>query len=156
MMMEKAHLPAYIRKQRKEKKERNKMNKKCNKQNETLVELLIGIISSGLVFWLIFMLLTEKKLYLTLGILVGLLLALLAAGHMYWSLNRAMDLGEGATKFMLSQNMVRYGVIVCVFGVLCLLDFGNPLGAFAGIMCLKTGAYLQPFTHKIITKFKRR
>ena len=32
----------------------------------------------------------------------------------------------------------------------------NPLAAFAGIMGLKAGAYLQPFTHKISTKFKRR
>ena len=56
----------------------------------------------------------------------------------------------------MSQNMIRYGVIVIAFGVLCLLDIGNPLAAFAGIMGLKAGAYLQPFTHKIITKIQRR
>ena len=60
------------------------------------------------------------------------------------------------TKYLMSQNMIRYGVIVIAFGVLCLLDIGNPLAAFAGIMGLKAGAYLQPFTHKIITKIQRR
>ena len=57
---------------------------------------------------------------------------------------------------LLSQNMIRYGVIVIAFGMLCMIDIGNPLAAFAGIMGLKAGAYLQPFTHKISTKFKRR
>ena len=71
-------------------------------------------------------------------------------------LNIGLDLGDSASKYVLSQNMIRYGVIVVAFGVLCLLEIGSPLAAFAGIMGLKAGAYLQPFTHKILTKIQRR
>ena len=124
--------------------------------NETLQELVTGIIFVGLLEQLVFVWLVEKKLYFTIGLWIGVILAIIAACHMHWSLNKALDLGQGASKYALSQNMVRYGVIIVVFGVLCILDFGNPLAAFAGIMCLKAGAYLQPFTHKILSKLRRR
>ena len=132
------------------------MVKEGNDSGQTLKEMLAGIIVFGILEQIIFSLITEKKLYLTIGLWFGIILAILAACHMYYSLNRALDLGGGATKYVMSQNMVRYGVIVVAFGILCVLDFGNPLAAFAGIMCLKAGAYLQPFTHKIISKVRRR
>lgn len=127
-----------------------------NNPYETLWELLAGILFFGILVWLILICFLERKLYFSLGLGLGIILAVLAAFHMYWSLNKALDMGQAAVKYALSQNMVRYGVIVIAFGVLCVLDFGNPLAAFAGIMGLKAGAYLQPFTHKILSKLRRR
>ena len=95
-------------------------------------------------------------MYFTIGLWFGIVLACAAAFHMWWGLNIGLELGDGAGKYVLSQNMIRYGVIVVAFAALCILDFGNPLAAFAGIMGLKAGAYLQPFTHKIMLKIKRR
>ncbi|MBR3607141.1 MAG: ATP synthase subunit I [Lachnospiraceae bacterium] len=127
-----------------------------NNPYETLWELLAGILFFGILVWLILIWFLERKLYFSLGLGLGIILAVLAAFHMYWSLNKALDMGQAAVKYALSQNMVRYGVIIIAFGVLCVLDFGNPLAAFAGIMGLKAGAYLQPFTHKILSKLRRR
>ena len=127
-----------------------------NNPYETLRELLAGILFFGILVWLILIWFLERKLYFSLGLGLGIILAVLAAFHMYWSLNKALDMGQAAVKYALSQNMVRYGVIIIAFGVLCVLDFGNPLAAFAGIMGLKAGAYLQPFTHKILSKLRRR
>ena len=132
------------------------MIKRRKKLNETLKELFIGILFYGIIVEIMVLVFAQEKLYLTIGFWYGVLLALAAAIHMWWGLDRGMELGDGATKYLLSQNMIRYGVIVIAFGVLCLWDIGNPLAAFAGIMGLKAGAYLQPFTHKIRTKFKRR
>ena len=126
------------------------------KSYETLEELLVGILFFGVLLEGVLIWFSQRKLYFSIGLCFGIVLAVLAAFHMYWSLNRAMDRGQAAVKYVLSQNMVRYGVIVIVFGVLCVLDFGNPLAAFAGIMGLKAGAYLQPFTHKILSKLRRR
>ena len=132
------------------------MTAENRKLNETLAELLIGTTAAGVLLWGVIIWFVEKRSYFTIGIVMGVVLALLAACHMYWSLDRGMELGGGATKYLLSQNMVRYGVITIVFGVLCIVDIGNPIAAFVGIMCLKIGAYLQPFTHKIMIKLKRR
>ena len=124
--------------------------------SETLKELLIGILFYGIIVEVLIFCFGKEKGYLSIGLWIGILLAFAAAIHMWWGLEKGMELGDGATKYLLSQNMIRYGVIVIAFGVLCLVDIGSPLAAFAGIMGLKAGAYLQPFTHKISTKFKRR
>ena len=132
------------------------MEIKQTNPKETLYELMTGILSSGILIWIVVIWLVEKKMYFSIGLGIGIVLAILAACHMWWSLDRGMELGGGASKYLLSQNMVRYGVIIFSFGVICVADVGSPLAAFAGIMCLKWGAYLQPFTHKILSKIRRR
>ena len=132
------------------------MGKKIKKISETLKELLIGIWIYGILVEIVGIVLVKEKIYFSVGLGVGILMASAAAIHMWWGLDKGLDLGEGAGKYVLSQNMIRYGVIVVAFGALCMMDFGNPLAAFAGIMGLKAGAYLQPFTHKIMNKFQRR
>lgn len=133
-----------------------KMIEKIKKISETLKELLVGILFYGILVEIIGVCLMKDRVYFSIGLWYGIFLALAAAVHMWWGLNIGLDLGDGAGKYMLSQNMIRYGVIVVAFAALCIVDFGNPLAAFAGIMGLKAGAYLQPFTHKIMIKFQRR
>ena len=132
------------------------MKENIKKISETLKELLIGILFYGIIVEIIGLCFIKDKMYFTIGLWFGIILAWAAAIHMWWGIDRALDLGDGAGKYALSQNMIRYGVIVVAFGALCVMDFGNPIAAFAGIMGLKAGAYLQPFTHKIIIKFQRR
>ena len=132
------------------------MKDKLKKISETLKELLIGILFYGILVEIIGICFIEDKVYFSIGLWFGILLAMAAAVHMWWSLDRALDMGDAAGKYSLSQNMIRYGVIVVAFGALCVIDIGNPIAAFAGIMGLKAGAYLQPFTHKIMIKFQRR
>lgn len=132
------------------------MKENIKKISETLKELLIGILFYGIIVEVIGICFIKDKVYFTLGLWIGIVLAFAAAIHMWWGLDKAMDMGDGASKYVLSQNMIRYGVIVVAFGALCVMDVGNPIAAFAGIMGLKAGAYLQPFTHKIMIKFQRR
>ena len=132
------------------------MKENIKKISETLKELLIGILFYGILVEVIGICFIKDKMYFTIGLWFGIILACAAAVHMWWGLDKAMDMGNGASKYALSQNLIRYGVIVVAFGALCVVDLGNPIAAFAGIMGLKAGAYLQPFTHKIIIKFQRR
>ena len=145
-------------------KEKNKIKRKSalkmkefiKKINETLKELLIGILFYGIIVEVIGICFIKDRVYFSIGLWFGIVMALAAAIHMWWGLDRALTLGDAAGKYALSQNMIRYGVIVVAFGALCVMDFGNPMAAFAGIMGLKAGAYLQPFTHKIMKKIQRR
>lgn len=132
------------------------MKENIKKISETLKELLIGILFYGIIVEIIGICFVKEKIYFSIGLWIGILLAMVASVHMWWGLNIGLDMGDSAGKYVLSQNMIRYGVIVVAFGALCVLDVGNPIAAFAGIMGLKAGAYLQPFTHKIIIKLKRR
>ena len=132
------------------------MKENIKKISETLKELLIGIVFYGILVEVIGISFIKDKMYFTIGLWFGILLAFTSAIHMWWGLDKALDLGADAGKYAVSQNLIRYGVIVVAFGALCVINVGNPIAAFAGIMGLKAGAYLQPFTHKIMIKFQRR
>ncbi|MGL5258635.1 MAG: hypothetical protein ACRC7V_00855 [Lachnospiraceae bacterium] len=123
-----------------------------NKKYTTVLELCFGILLFSLVVQIIGFLVVDEIAYYSIGLWLGSFVALLSAFHMWWALDRALDLGKEAQKFLLSNNMARYGLIVISFAVFCVIDIGNPLASFIGIMSLKVGAYLQPFTHKIFFK----
>lgn len=128
--------------------------------NETLLELLMGILLFGIVSQVIGMWFVKSIFAYTTGLWIGILLAMLAAIHMWWSLDRNLTINadneKGAVAYSTRSNLIRYFVIIIVFLVLCLTDFAYPLAAFLGIMGLKIGAYLQPLMKKIYDKNRRR
>ena len=69
------------------------MKEKITKINRTLFELETGILIYGAVCQ-IFVFLPEDKAKYSLGLWMGVLIAAVSAFHMWWSLDRALDLGE--------------------------------------------------------------
>ncbi len=130
-----------------------------SKIDETLLELLMGILLFTVVCQLIGMWFVPSMAAYTIGLWIGALLAVLSAIHMWWALDRNLTINadneKGAVSFATRWSMIRYGVILIIFLVLCLTDFAYPLAAFLGIMGLKIGAYLQPLMKKILNKINR-
>jgi hypothetical protein len=80
-------------------------------------------------------------------------LAIAGALHMTWSLDKALDGGPpDAIKLMRVYALLRYGIVLIIFGILMIFDFADPLTAFAGLLSLKFAAYLQPVLHKAAVK----
>lgn len=129
------------------------MIEKLRKINRALLELCLGIIFLGLLCQLIGMWFAESKLYYSLALWLGVLLAFITAVHMYRTLDKALDHGADAVKMVTKANLIRYGCIVIVFGIVLLTGILNPLISFMGLMTLKVAAYMQPFTHKLCNKF---
>lgn len=117
--------------------------------------MLIGITGFSILVEIILIWFVDQKLSFTVGLLLGTFMAMMAAIHMWWILDKAMDLGGGAQKLVLTHNIIRYGVILVAFFLICLSKVIDPLEAFIGIMGLKVGAYVQPFTHKWLCKKKK-
>ena len=130
--------------------------KKIFATNETLTEMILGILLFGGIIWLVGIWFVSGKLLFSSGLWLGIVIACLAGWHMARTLDRGMELGTAATKYIVSPNMLRYLGIVIVYGVICITKAGDPIAAFIGIMGLKAGAYLQPLIHKVMTKEKRR
>ncbi len=130
-----------------------------SKIDETLLELLMGILLFTVVCQIIGMWFVPSMSAYTIGLWIGALLAGLSAIHMWWALDRNLtvnaDNEKGAQAFATKWSMIRYAVILLVFLVLCLTDFAYPLAAFLGIMGLKIGAYLQPLMKIIYNKIYR-
>lgn len=129
------------------------MKEKLRKINRALLELCLGIVFLGLVFQFAGMWFADHKLYYTLALWLGVVLAFITAIHMYRTLDKALDYGADAVKMVTKANLIRYACIVVVFGIVLWTGVLNPLISFLGIMTLKVAAYMQPFTHKICNKF---
>lgn len=129
------------------------MLKKLSRLNQALPALWVSILFYGVLCQIIGIFLVKNKLSYSFGLWIGILLALLMAYHMAYVLERALDMGErGAQAVVMKHNLIRYAVIVIVLAIVMLTDVANPLAAFAGIMGLKVGAYLQPFANKLLDR----
>lgn len=117
--------------------------------NRTLFELEVGILIFGSLCQL-FVFLPQDKLSYSLGLWVGIITAAFAAFHMWWTLDKGLDLEEkSAVGYLGRQNVIRYVVIVAVIVTAAVSEVVNPLSAFLGVMGLKVSAYMQPLTKKI-------
>ena len=118
-------------------------------RSDTLIELLCGILVYGVIGQLVILCFLHDKIWLSIGWWIGVLTAVLSAYHMWWGLDRALDLGEkDAVKLITSYNLLRYAAIVIIMGIVMLTEIGNPLAAVFGVFGLKAGAYMQPFIYK--------
>lgn len=130
-----------------------KESRKLDTAMRTLIEMIAGIVLFGIVCELAGVYFVDSKIYYSLGLWYGILIAVLMSWHMWRSIGRGLLMGEGgAPKYITTANMIRYLAVALFYIAICLLDFGSPIAAFVGIMGLKVTAYLQPLTHKC---FKR-
>lgn len=123
------------------------------KENQTLIELVLGICLWGILAQVIPVWFLANKLNYSIGLWIGVLLAVACAIHMNKTLEKALVLdAKGAQKTSVLGSAVRYMVIIIVMGILMITEIGNPLAAFLGVMGLKAAAYAQPFIHRFFNK----
>ncbi|MCI9344876.1 MAG: hypothetical protein HFI56_01290 [Lachnospiraceae bacterium] len=119
------------------------------KIDPTLLELWLGILAYGVVFEIALLVFSGNPSY-SIGLWIGVFLAAAGAFHMWWSLDRGLDLPEKeAVKSLGAQNIIRYVVLVIVLGVLMYTNLANPILAFCGYMGMKASAYLNPLIHRL-------
>ena len=117
--------------------------------------MLINILLCGIIVEIVFLLFTKDKFNFTISMVIGLFLACIMAIHMSVILEIALDRGsEGAMKYMMMHNIIRYIVLLIIFALIIWSGYLNPLYAFLGLITLKLGAYLVPITSKIHNKIK--
>lgn len=126
--------------------------KKIKKIDGTLLELCIGIILFGALCQITAVWFLADKLGYSIGLWIGILTALGCAVHMWWSIDRYLDYGEGAARVAARDNLIRYGIVVAVMVIVMVTGVAQPLAVFLGIMGLKVAAYIRPITHKWIRR----
>ncbi|MBD5525732.1 MAG: hypothetical protein HDR04_15205 [Lachnospiraceae bacterium] len=122
------------------------------KIDPTLFDLCLGIFLYGLIFQAVLLFFSRRASY-SLGLWIGVVLAIAGSVHMWWSLNRGMDqAAKQAAKTIGTNNLIRYLVLVVVMFILIYTDFANPIFMFCGYMGMKISAYLNPWLRKISAK----
>lgn len=131
------------------------MIKKLSNINNALPGLLAGIVIFGVASQIVGVFLVTEKANYSIGLWMGVLVAMFMAVHMALSLNNALDYDEkGAQTLVTRQNIIRYLIVVLIMGILMVTNIGNPIAAFVGVMGLKVSAYLQPIFQKLSQKKK--
>lgn len=122
------------------------------KIDPTLFDLCLGIFLYGIVFQVILLFFSREFSY-SLGLWIGIALAIAGSVHMWWSIDRGMDqAAKQAARTIGTNNLIRYFVLVVVMFVLIYTDFANPIFMFCGYMGMKVSAYLNPWLHKASEK----
>lgn len=122
------------------------------KIDPTLFDLCLGIFLYGVVFQAVLLFFSENISY-SMGLWIGVLLAIAGSVHMWWSIDRGMDqAAKQAAKTVGTNNLLRYLVLVAVMLILVYTDFANPIFAFCGYMGMKVSAYLNPWLSKMRAK----
>lgn len=120
--------------------------------NKTVWELLIGILFMGVILEIIGLVIVQDKLYYTIGLGVGILLAVFMTFSIHSSIVRALDAGEGGAKAkMVTSYVIRTVLMAAAIGAVGVWKLGSMVGVILGLMTLKVAAYIQPITHKFLT-----
>ena len=129
------------------------MIEKIRAWNRTVLELQSGIILFGVLCQFLAVWFVPDKIKYSIGLWLGILVAIAAGFHMWGTLKKAFDGFEGdVTKKVTQGGIIRYVVIAICFLAIAWSRVGEPIAAFVGIMGLKIGAYMQPVLHKFYNK----
>jgi len=126
--------------------------------NPALPELLAGILLYGIVLqftgmWFV----TDKQQY-SLGLWIGIVLAMGMAVNFAVVILDAVDAmaARGTAVRTGLWSALRYVVAVGAFIGVWYFKAGSLLAMFLGLMGLKISAYLQPFLHKFILRIQKK
>lgn len=124
--------------------------------NPVLPELIIELVLYGLVIQFTGVWFVEDQLRYTTGLWIGIAVAAGMAVNMAVVILDTVELmaEKRASRKSAVFSAIRYILVVAVFAVVGVFHLGNLITMFLGVMGLKVAAYLNPFTHKFITKHK--
>mgnify|MGYP007130675654 FL=1 len=122
--------------------------------NPSLPGLIAGIVIYGFIIQFTGVWFVEDKLGYSIGLWYGVAIGIGMAINLATVIYDAVTFdGEGnANKRVAAKSMLRYIVVVILFGILGYFEFGNLFTAFLGVMGLKVSAYAQPLLNKIVNK----
>ena len=122
--------------------------------NNALPGLVLGIVIYGVIIQLIGVWWVERKLYYSIGLWFGIVVAIVMAINMAIVIYDAVEIygTEHANRRIIMKSILRYAIIVVLFFILGYFEIGNLFTAFLGVMGLKISAYLQPLLNKIVNK----
>ena len=124
------------------------------KPNETLLDLVFGVIIYGIMLEVIGLLVVENPLSYSLGLFLGCGVAIFLSIRMYVTLDEALDMDEkSATRYITKQGIFRAVVMLVAAAIGMVVPFISFIAVIIGILGLKIAAYLHGVTNQYITKF---
>ncbi len=120
---------------------------------KTFQELLIGIAVFAILFFIPGLFMKVDKLAYYLGLGLGILVAVLMTISMYTTIEKSLYMDEkSAVNYTKRSAIFRLLLIIVVLVAAVFINSVNIFTVVLGVLSLKLSAYLQPLTHKLISK----
>lgn len=115
------------------------------------IDLAAGVLISGLIIEIITLIVTDKKVYYSIGLLVGIAYALFTL----WGINDSVQTSvlmteDGALKNTRIKYIIRVVILVTLLVLFYVFDFGSAITFIIGAFTLKISTYMQPLMDKVI------
>ncbi|MCQ2491855.1 MAG: ATP synthase subunit I [Lachnospiraceae bacterium] len=125
---------------------------KLSELNETLLDLIIGILIYNVAIGVIGMII-KRSLYYLLGIIGGTVLAVITVFIMLYFIDGALDMDpKSANAYVLKGQMIRYGIMGLLSVLAIKIHFYTFAAGILALLGIKAAAHMQPFVNKYITK----
>jgi hypothetical protein len=129
------------------------IRKKLSELNETLLDLIIGIIIFDVIAGILGMIIVQNKLYYLIGIGAGMIEAVIFSFLMLYYIDGALDMEpKSANAYMVKGSIIRYVVMIITAAIAINLHVTCFAGVILALMGIKAAAFMQPFVNKSITK----
>ncbi len=125
------------------------------RKNDTLLQLLAGILSIGIVTQVVLLICFKRHIYHAVGLWCGIAIAVFSAIMIKRTAEDAMDYGPDAEGYTRRQYALRMMISGLVIGAVLYLGYGNPITILIGVSALQLSAFLQPFMQKIFSKIQQ-
>jgi hypothetical protein len=122
--------------------------------NAVLFEMVAGIIIFGFACQIAVVWFVHNMLSFSLGLWLGIILAIGYAVHMWWSIERYLYMGAYAAGMARKHMMFRYMIVAIVLVIAAAANFVEFLAVVLGILGIKAGALIQPFIRKFLRSGK--
>jgi uncharacterized membrane protein YkvI len=124
-----------------------------NEGKQTFKDLLVGIALIGILLLLLGIVWSGEKLDYYIGLVIGLVAAVAMVYDMYISLVRGLTMdAEKASHYFRKKVIIRLVLIIIILFIAVFVEQIQILSVLFGILALKFSAYLQPLTHKFLSK----
>lgn len=122
-----------------------------NDGRQTLSELILGVVIAAIIIIIGGTILSDHKLPFTIGMLLGVFVAIVMTVSMYRSLDKSLEMDtEKAVGYMKRSVILRVLFLIGAIAIAIIASkYISIIGVIIGILCLKLSAYLQPLTHKL-------
>ena len=120
--------------------------------NAVLFEMISGVFVFGLICQLTVIWFIENKAGFSLGLWLGIIVAIGYTIHMWWSIGQYLYMGTHAPGLARKHMAIRYlvvAVVLCGAAVINQIEF---LAVVLGVLGIKVGAFMQPLLRKVIKR----
>ncbi|MBQ9765908.1 MAG: hypothetical protein IJW18_06900 [Lachnospiraceae bacterium] len=127
------------------------MTREKKQDNNIVKEMVLGILAVNLLVAIIGLIFVPQRVVFLIGLLMGLVVAVLMILSMKHSIEKAMDFGEKGAKLQTIKGYAfRTVLVVAGFVGAYFIGIWAMASFFLGVMSMKAAAYMQPYTKKFL------